>query len=117
MYLKRKIYIYLLDWKNSKDRKPLIVKGPGKIGKTWSIKKFAKDNYKSVVEINFVTSERYITLIWILLISLLLMVVSMLFVPIHSATIQVTMMPYVVWTVLKPPLALTAAVRLTLAPM
>ena len=59
MYLKRKIDTYLMDWKNSEDRKPLIVKGPRQIGKTESIKKFAEDNYKSVVEINFVTSEKY----------------------------------------------------------
>lgn len=45
-----------MDWKNSENRKPLIVKGPRQIGKTESIKKFAQDNYKSVVEINFVTS-------------------------------------------------------------
>ena len=59
MYLKRKIDSYLMDWKNNEDRKPLIVKGPRQIGKTESIKKFAEDNYKSVVEINFVTSEKY----------------------------------------------------------
>lgn len=59
MYLKRKIDTYLTDWKNSENRKPLIVKGPRQIGKTESIKKFAEDNYKSIVEINFVTSEKY----------------------------------------------------------
>ena len=59
MYLKRKIDTYLMDWKNSENRKPLIVKGPRQIGKTESIKKFAEDNYKSVVEINFVTSPKY----------------------------------------------------------
>ena len=48
-----------MDWKNSENRKPLIVKGPRQIGKTESIKKFAQDNYKSVVEINFVTSPKY----------------------------------------------------------
>lgn len=59
MYLKRKIDTYLNDWKNSDGRKPLIVKGPRQIGKTESIKKFAVENYKSVIEINFVTSEKY----------------------------------------------------------
>lgn len=48
-----------MDWKNSKNRKPLIVKGPRQTGKTESIKKFAQDNYKSVVEINFVISPKY----------------------------------------------------------
>jgi len=59
MYLKRKIDTYLMNWKNNEDRKPLIVKGPRQIGKTESIRKFAETNYKSVVEINFVTSEKY----------------------------------------------------------
>ena len=59
MYLKRKIDAFLMNWKNSEDRKPLIVKGPRQVGKTESIKRFAVDNYKSVIEINFVTSEKY----------------------------------------------------------
>lgn len=59
MYLKRKIDAYLANWKNSTNKKPLIVKGPRQIGKTESIKKFANENYQSVVEINFVTSQKY----------------------------------------------------------
>lgn len=59
MYLKRKIDTYLMNWKNNEDREPLIVKGPRQIGKTTSIKNFAENNYKSVVEINFLTSEKY----------------------------------------------------------
>lgn len=59
MYLKRKIDTYLMEWKNNENRKPLIVKGPRQVGKTESIKKFAEENYKSVIEINFVTSEKY----------------------------------------------------------
>lgn len=59
MYLERKIDKFLSEWKNNNDRKPLIVKGPRQIGKTESIRKFAEDNYKSVIEINFVTSKKY----------------------------------------------------------
>lgn len=59
MYLKRKIDMYLSDWKNNSERKPLIVKGPRQIGKTESIRKFAGENYKSIIEINFVISEKY----------------------------------------------------------
>ena len=59
MYLERKIDKFLSDWKNNDNRKPLIVKGPRQIGKTESIKRFAESNYKSVIEINFVTSEKY----------------------------------------------------------
>lgn len=59
MYLRRKIDGYLLDWKANKDRKSLIIKGPRQIGKTESIKKFAKENYDNIIEINFVLSEKY----------------------------------------------------------
>ncbi len=59
MYLERKIDKFLSDWKKNNDRKPLIVKGPRQIGKTESIKRFAQNNYKSVIVINFVTSEKY----------------------------------------------------------
>lgn len=59
MYLERKIDRFLSDWKNNDNRKPLIVKGPRQIGKTESIKRFAESNYKSVIEINFVTSKKY----------------------------------------------------------
>ncbi len=59
MYLERRIDKFLSDWKKNNGRKPLIVKGPRQIGKTESIKRFAQNNYKSVIEINFVTSEKY----------------------------------------------------------
>ena len=57
--LKRKIDKFLVEWKNSSDKKPLIVKGARQIGKTESIRKFAKNNYKSVIEINFVLQKQY----------------------------------------------------------
>lgn len=57
--LKRKIDNYLIEWKNSQQRKPLIVKGARQIGKTESIRYFAKNNYKSVIEINFVLQKQY----------------------------------------------------------
>lgn len=57
--LKRKIDNYLTQWKNCSDKLPLIVKGARQIGKTASIEQFAKDNYKSVVSINFVLQKQY----------------------------------------------------------
>ena len=54
MYLKRKIDEYLKEWGVSSDRKPLGVKGPRQVGKTESIRRFAKGNYDEVIEINFV---------------------------------------------------------------
>lgn len=57
--LKRKIDEYLIEWKRDLERKPLIVKGARQIGKTESIRNFAKSNYKSVIEINFVLQKQY----------------------------------------------------------
>lgn len=57
--LKRKIDDYLIQWKNNPDRMPLIVKGARQIGKTESIRKFVRENYKYVVEINFVLQKQF----------------------------------------------------------
>lgn len=57
--LRRKIDQYLQVWKNTEDRKPLIVKGARQVGKTASIMQFASDNYKNVVAINFVLEQKY----------------------------------------------------------
>lgn len=60
IYLKRKIDDYLSKWKADGDKKPLIVKGCRQIGKTESIRRFAKTaNYESFIEINFVKDEKY----------------------------------------------------------
>lgn len=59
MYLKRKADKYLEGWKNDKDRKPLIVKGARQIGKTETILNFARGNYESIIEINFVKDQKY----------------------------------------------------------
>ena len=56
--LKRKIDADLAAWKQNPDRLPLIVKGARQIGKTESIRLFAKNNYKNVVEINFVLQKQ-----------------------------------------------------------
>lgn len=50
--LTRKIDSFLIEWKNSEDRYPLIVKGARQIGKTEAIEFFAKNHYKSVIEIS-----------------------------------------------------------------
>lgn len=52
--LKRKIETYLVNWKKSENRKPLVIKGIRQCGKTYIVQKFAKENYESVVYMNFV---------------------------------------------------------------
>ncbi|MBQ5403250.1 MAG: ATP-binding protein [Bacteroidales bacterium] len=63
MYLKRKIDIYLKNWKNSGDKMPLIIKGARQIGKTESVRKFAKENYENFIEINFALEIKYRSII------------------------------------------------------
>lgn len=55
----RKTDTFLLEWKNKTDRLPLIVKGARQIGKTEAISHFARGNYKSVIEINFVLQKQF----------------------------------------------------------
>lgn len=62
IYLKRKIDLYLSEWKNSSDKKPLIVKGPRQVGKTESIKRFGNNNYEIVIYINFAEEPKYKTI-------------------------------------------------------
>jgi len=40
-------------WKNSKNRKPLIIEGARQVGKTWLMKEFGKKSYNKTVYINF----------------------------------------------------------------
>ena len=57
--LRRKVDEYLTNWKKNAYRKPLIIKGARQIGKTRSVEWFAKRNYKSVIQINFVEQPKY----------------------------------------------------------
>lgn len=50
--MKRKIYKQLLKWKESKDRKPLMLLGARQVGKTWIMQHFGKKEYKNVAYIN-----------------------------------------------------------------
>lgn len=60
--LKRKADIFLKEWFLDKNKKPLIVQGARQIGKTATIRQFAKTHYKNFIEINFVTEEKYKTI-------------------------------------------------------
>ncbi len=52
--LRRKIGTNLYDWKKTKNHKPLVIKGVRQCGKTYIVQKFAKENYKNVVYMNFI---------------------------------------------------------------
>ena len=43
----------LLRWKNSKRRKPLVLRGLRRVGKTWILKEFGRRYYKNTAYFNF----------------------------------------------------------------
>lgn len=51
--MKRFILNELIKWKESKYRKPLILKGARQIGKTYILKQFGEENYEDVAYFNF----------------------------------------------------------------
>ena len=51
--MKRDIYPKLLEWKSSKYRKPLILKGARQVGKTFILKEFGRREYKDFIYLNF----------------------------------------------------------------
>ena len=55
--MKRFILSELIKWKESKYRKPLILKGARQIGKTYILKQFGEENYEGVAYFNFDHNE------------------------------------------------------------
>jgi len=51
--LKRTAMEKLVAWKSSDERKPMVLKGARQVGKTWLMKEFGKNYYKSFVYFNF----------------------------------------------------------------
>ena len=56
MFLERKLYSRLLDWKASERRKPLIIRGARQVGKSTLVRAFSKE-YNSFLEINLERKE------------------------------------------------------------
>lgn len=55
--MKRDIVKNLIEWKNSKNRKPLIINGARQVGKTYIVKQFGKENYENLIYVNFETNQ------------------------------------------------------------
>ncbi len=55
--MKREIINDLIKWKNSKNRKPLIIHGARQVGKTYIIKEFGKTFYENTIYVNFETNK------------------------------------------------------------
>lgn len=58
LIMKRKVYNELIEWKNSPNRKPLILSGARQVGKTWLMKELGKNEYKNYVYLNFDLDDR-----------------------------------------------------------
>jgi len=59
MAMKRKALIKMQEWKESKNRKPLILEGARQVGKTWLMQEFGKICFEDVFYINFDKDEKY----------------------------------------------------------
>lgn len=57
--MERFVFADLLKWKNSKYRKPLILKGVRQVGKTWVLKEFGRRYYENTAYFNFDENEEY----------------------------------------------------------
>lgn len=57
-YMYRVAIEKLYKWKDSKYRKPLIIKGARQVGKTWLMQEFGKQAYADTVYINFDSNSR-----------------------------------------------------------
>jgi predicted AAA+ superfamily ATPase len=52
----------LIEWKISKNRKPLIVQGARQVGKTWLLREFGKTEFEQTIYVNFEKEIRLQTL-------------------------------------------------------
>ncbi|MDY5323969.1 MAG: AAA family ATPase [Succinivibrio sp.] len=48
----------LINWKNSKNKRALLVTGARQIGKTYLIRQFAREHYKNFIELNFLEDPK-----------------------------------------------------------
>ena len=56
--MNRKLLNNLIEWKNDKNHKPLVLEGARQVGKTWLMKEFGRTQYKKVAYINFDRNEK-----------------------------------------------------------
>ena len=55
--MKRNALEALKKWKNSEDRKPMVLRGARQVGKTWLMKEFGRTEYQNYVYLNFDEDE------------------------------------------------------------
>lgn len=55
--MEREMIHHLIHWKESKNRKPLIIHGARQVGKTYIVKQFGKEYYDNLIYVNFETNQ------------------------------------------------------------
>ena len=55
--MRRKIYDKLLQWKQGNGKSALLIKGARRVGKSYIVEEFAKNEYKSYIG-NYVNDDR-----------------------------------------------------------
>lgn len=56
--MKRAEITTLIKWKNSKNRKPMLIRGARQVGKTWLMKTFGQEEYNQYAYVNFEQNAR-----------------------------------------------------------
>lgn len=56
--MERREITQLVAWKNSENRKPLLIRGARQVGKTWLMKAFGKQEYEQCAYVNFESNKR-----------------------------------------------------------
>lgn len=51
--MKRDRSVFLIEWLNSDERKPLVIRGARQVGKTWIIRDLARSQQRQLIELNF----------------------------------------------------------------
>lgn len=62
MKMKRSVYHQLLEWKNSPTRKPLVLQGARRVGKTYILKEFGRKEFENIVYVNCYNNPAVATL-------------------------------------------------------
>ncbi len=52
----RDVLTYLAEWRSRPSRKPLVIRGARQVGKTWLVRRFAKQ-FENYIEINCETES------------------------------------------------------------
>lgn len=57
--MKRDVYQLLVDWKDSRNRQPLLIRGARQTGKTYIVNEFGKLEFKELIYLNFERNPEY----------------------------------------------------------